>query len=612
MQAPAAPPADPIERLARRAGPPLVAAAAVAMLAWTWFTWPDPVVDFGRETYTAWQLSEGKVLYRDVAYFNGPLSPYVNSVVFRVLGVSVRSIVVANLVVFALILVMVWRLWVLIADYLAATLACLMLVGVFAFLQLSGVANYNFVTPYSHELTHGTALSLAAMTCLAGYLRRPRDVTVAGAGLLVGLIFLTKAEVFLAAGAAVGIGVIVALWSARASPRRAARAMAQFGLSALVPPVVALVLLLTAMPWGDALRGVLGSWVYVFDPRISSMRFYQRVFGTLDPGNNVAAMLESFIWWGASFGSVAAVAIAIRRLKSTAQPWAFVIALVVASTIFWFVYRRAIVMPDDFRGLTLVMLGTFAGSLVRVARRGRGSASPDARLVMQFVVATFALLMLGKMLLNVLLYHYGFALAMPAALVTAALLVSWWPGFVDRRGGTGAVLRGAGVAAVLFVIGLHLHFHQIMGTGKATRVAAGADAFRADVPKLNLSGGHRGRAVNLMLDALARLPAHATLATVPEGTMINYLARRPNPTPYVNLMPPEVLMFGEERILRAYQERPPDYIVIVQRSDPGDYGYKSFAHDYGRRIYAWIESNYKLVPAPTEPSYPMLLLERKP
>jgi hypothetical protein len=383
-------------------------------------------------------------------------------------------------------------------------------------------------------------------------------------------------------------------------------------LSALVPPIVALVLLLTAMPWADALRGVLGSWAYAFDPEITGMRFYRRVFGTLDPANNVASMFESFIWWGASFGAVAAVAITIRRTKPTdSYPWAFVVALLIASVIFWFVYRGALVMPDDFRGLTLVMIGTFVGTLVVALRRGRATA-PDPRPVMQFVVASFALLMLGKMLLNVLLYHYGFALAMPAALVTAALLVSWWPNFIDRRGGTGAVLRAAGAAAVLFVIGLHLHFYVIMGTGKMTLVASGTDAFWADVPRLNLSGGHRGRAVNLMLAALSRLPAHATLATVPEGTMINYLSRRTNPTPYVNLMPPEVLMFGEERILRAYQESPPDYIVIVQRSDPADYGYKSFAQDYGKRMYAWIESNYRQVPVPTEPTYPLLLLERKP
>jgi len=35
------------DRLARRFGPALIALAAAAMLAWTWRTWPDPLVDFG-------------------------------------------------------------------------------------------------------------------------------------------------------------------------------------------------------------------------------------------------------------------------------------------------------------------------------------------------------------------------------------------------------------------------------------------------------------------------------------------------------------------------------------------------------------------------------------
>ena len=70
--------------------------------------------------------------------------------------------------------------------------------------------------------------------------------------------------------------------------------------------------------------------------------------------------------------------------------------------------------------------------------------------------------------------------------------------------------------------------------------------------------------------------------------------------------------FMEARILEAYERRPPDYIVLVLPSNPADYGYKSFARDYGARIYRWIEANYRQVPAPTEPTYPLVLLERKP
>jgi hypothetical protein len=75
-------------------------------------------------------------------------------------------------------------------------------------------------------------------------------------------------------------------------------------------------------------------------------------------------------------------------------------------------------------------------------------------------------------------------------------------------------------------------------------------------------------------------------------------------------MPPEVLMFGQQRILRAFREHPPDYIVIVRRSDPTEYGYKSFAADYGAEIFQWISSNYVEVPTEQESAYPLMLMER--
>ena len=58
------------------AGPILVAAAFVALAVWSWQKWPDVLVDFGRELYVPWQLASGKRLYLDIAYFNGPLSPW--------------------------------------------------------------------------------------------------------------------------------------------------------------------------------------------------------------------------------------------------------------------------------------------------------------------------------------------------------------------------------------------------------------------------------------------------------------------------------------------------------------------------------------------------------
>ena len=63
--------------------------------------WMEPLVDFGRELYVPWQLTQGKVLFRDIAYLDGPLSPYVNALWFSLLPVSIRTLEVANLAVVA-------------------------------------------------------------------------------------------------------------------------------------------------------------------------------------------------------------------------------------------------------------------------------------------------------------------------------------------------------------------------------------------------------------------------------------------------------------------------------------------------------------------------------
>ena len=49
-------------------------------------TWPDALIDFGRELYVPWQLTLGKVLYRDVQSYYGPLSPYINALWFKLLS----------------------------------------------------------------------------------------------------------------------------------------------------------------------------------------------------------------------------------------------------------------------------------------------------------------------------------------------------------------------------------------------------------------------------------------------------------------------------------------------------------------------------------------------
>ena len=187
----------------------LLGAAAITLLVLGWRRWTHVMIDYGRELYVPWRLSLGEVLYRDVAYFNGPLSPYLNGTLFRAVGPSYIALAILNIILLTITLWLVYRLLADLADRLTAVIGGLLFLVIFALADLTRTGNYNFVTPYSHEMTHGSLLGLATLLVLVNFLRKPSRESPWVMGLLLGLVFLTKAEFLLAAGAAVLVGVMV-------------------------------------------------------------------------------------------------------------------------------------------------------------------------------------------------------------------------------------------------------------------------------------------------------------------------------------------------------------------------------------------------------------------
>ena len=206
---------------------------------------------------------------------------------------------------------------------------------------------------------------------------------------------------------------------------------------------------------------------------------------------------------------------------------------------------------------------------------------PVAALRLALIV--FALLLLGKMILNVRVFHYGFALAAPAAWVVVALFWTWLPDRMERRGAPAAVLRAAFLAVWLVTLAAHVsHAHENMRT-RIHVVGTGADAFRAPP---------RGEILSRALAWLERRARPSdTLAAIPEGIMMNYLLRRASSTPFLQYTPPLMLLFGEDRMIESLAGSPPDWIVLVHRSDV-DYGTPYFGSDYGVKLLEWITQHY--------------------
>ena len=126
---------------------------------------------------------------------------------------------------------------------------------------------------------------------------------------------------------------------------------------------------------------------------------------------------------------------------------------------------------------------------------------------------------------------------------------------------------------------------------RTLEVGSGADRFYAST--MSAQGRVANEALR-MFEEVAFL--HATLAVMPEGIMLNYLMRLESPLRVINLMPPEIMAFGENDVLRSLEAKPPDFVLLIPRSTV-EYGYPRFGSDerYGLRIVTWINDHYENV-----------------
>jgi hypothetical protein len=544
---------------------------AVPLLLRSANRWADAVVDFGQELYVAWRLSEGEVLYRDLARPAGPLSPYANALWFALFGPSLRTLVAANLAILAAIAAVWIGLVRRTAGDLPALAAGAVFFAVFAFGHVVGIGNYNYVCPYAHEYTHGLLLSGVALLGLGRWAERRDPLPAALAGLSAGGVALTRPEVSAALAAAAAAMLVLGMLG---DPVGRLRGGLAFLGAAAVPPLVATMLLSREMPLAEAFRGVVGSWPAVFAGEVASLGFFREGLGLDAPATRIAEMLLWLAGLGAFLGSFAAIGFLPWRPGLPRRgPTVFLLSglLAAGSGADWL---------EVLRPLPLLLVGLL-GMEFRSWFRER-----SAQQLRRIGLAVFSLVLLGKIVLRVHAYHYGFALAMPGTLLAVAWLVGPWPVLVARRGGDPVAPRAAAAALLWVVAVVHVWQSDAWLRRKTLPVGTGADRFYAD---------ERGSAIQQLLGEISRrVGPNETLLVVPEGAGVNYLARRRNPTRFTNFMPTEIVIYGEDQILCALERGRPPWVAWIEK-DTSEFGLGGFGEGYGRRIASWVVGGYREV-----------------
>lgn len=559
-------------------GPSLIAVAFLAAAALSWRKWPDVIVDFGMQLYIPWKISTGSVLYRDLKYLTGgPFSQYFNASLFRIFGVSLMTLATANLLIAAGLVALIYRKFLAASDALTATLIGVAVVLVFAFGQYSDIANYNYVTPYSHEVWHGLALSIVTIALLSHWIKIEKFWLMAPTGFCTALVFMTKPDIFIA----LFVGVAVAFVLFTAKHKQLQPVLKPTGLflgAALLPLLVFFFYFLRNCGLRESLRSVCFAWVPLFNSSVSETPFYKWCTGMDAPWLNFR---YTCIHFAIIVIALAASAMIFRRSlekpsnRLLAIGW---IALLVglASSLDWVDCGRALPLLDV--GLIVMLISKL---------RRDSEQSP----IFPLLWSVFALVLLSKLGFFPRIWHYGFALAMPAFVAAIYLLLWELPGWLQQRGVNRFLFRLAAALVLLTGIARLFTQSQFVLDGKSFAVGTGADKLVTWSDKSSRVGPDIQSALDWMEK---NAPKDATLAVLPEGVMINYLSRRANPGHYLLWNGNDVAAFGQAEMTADFEKFPSDYILFVHR-DESEYGLKPFGQDqrFGLDLMRWIEKNYE-------------------
>ena len=194
------------------------------------------------------------------------------------------------------------------------------------------------------------------------------------------------------------------------------------------------------------------------------------------------------------------------------------------------------------------------------------------------------------------IWHYGFALAMPAFVSAIYLLLWLLPRRLNQKFQIPTFPFRATVGLVLLIRfgNLFLQSEKFYAS-KNLAVAAGADRIMAFGPQGNSVEARTMQAALAWIEN--NVPTNATLATLPEGVLVNYLSRRVNPTPGLDWNPTLFAVFSQQKMTAAFEKNPPDYVLFVEWN-AYEFGVNNeFGHSsaFGLELMQWIEKNYQPV-----------------
>jgi hypothetical protein len=532
----------------------------------SWNRWIEPYVDSGRELETPWRISQGQKLYRDVAFYHGPLGPYIAAAIDRAAGPSLPARIALAAAIALLNLEALRRLATRLLSPGRGALVTALLVAV-AFFQRPGGC---YLFPFSLDTAIAVAAIGWAMFEASGRQSAGGDLLAAG-GLLAALT--SRPEMGLAAVAALAI------------ERRSARRL-------LVPaflPLAAAAAIYAGLSAGTPLvRLRREGWLAIVGPPETFRNIYASYAGLDRPALRLAelALAAVVLLLVASLLAASSALAARARRGGAVFEGAAVASLAIlaavclnppqglAATLSLFPPLVRVVPPLAVAAAAWRLTGRLLGR-----RPGRLLVGvPDALLFVSALLA--ARLLLAAEYVGP---YSAFLLPLPLLVVAVGLYR-----LADRTApalGPRLPHLATGALAVFF----------LFRAGDLARIFRHAGWARVDTPvgSLWLTEPVASTTREALQDLAARVPARGTLTGFPEAGFFNYVLRLANPLPEDQFFPGHLDAAAEADTIARLARRPPDAILYANVLAIGHRAVR-FGRDYLSELDRFVRENFEV------------------
>jgi hypothetical protein len=558
----------------------VVLALFIAMLAATWNRWTHPIIDHGREMNVPARILAGDRLYLDIYYYYGPIAPYLGAALYSLLGIHLAVLHASGIVCAIVILTLIYWIARQLLNVVEAALTTSLVLVLCALPSYMG----NYVQPYAYAALYGWTFSLGALACAVRSLTEPHGRWFLYASVCVGAAMACKPELGVQAALPAATAWVVSCLQER---RWLWRPLGWLSLPAVVMVVLTYGPIALVVPW----RRLFGQTILSFtQPQM--IYFAQWLNGRLQWPETGWAMVASvgLCVLACGMSALGGLVLDCGMTPTWRRHGWWIGCLVVVGWCVWMLLPGGSTNVDvsPFRSAPLVLGAAIGVSAWRFLRPQAKRAWPPTSQHVLLLVSLFSLLSTGRVLFNVsLLTPYTIFTVPTLIVVYTHLFQRAWPALLPtpqlrmdaRRAGVGLMAVAVGVMA--------LH-HAI---GSRARYGAEIRAPRGTLLTSQELAGPFNEAIRFVR---AETASNEAVVTLPEGSLINFMAERPNPLPDEIIVPGYLTGTREQETIRRIDQAQVRLILLLNRLTP-EYRDVAFGVDYNQDLMRWIESRYRPV-----------------